>query len=301
VSPSAFVRDLPAAVRAKAGDVGADAWLTGLPDLVSGLAREWGLRLGEPFRDATEAYVVRVTRRDGRSAVLKLLIPGAAAPEITFLRQSGDACCRLLAYDVARNALLLERLGPAMSDLDLPPVDRLTILTDLAAAVWRPVPSEGLVSGAARASRQYAYIAKKWDEIGEAVCSRGAVDQALAAGESRRRAHDPERAVLVHGDVHQWNALSAGDGFKLVDPDGVFAEPECDLGVLMREDPVELMAGDPWARAAWLADCTGTDPRAIWEWGLLDRVATGLTLTIAGVQPVAAQMLAAADAISRAS
>ena len=30
-----------------------------------------------------------------------------------------------------------------------------------------------------------------------------------------------ERAVLVHGDVHQWNALRAGDGFRLVDPDGL--------------------------------------------------------------------------------
>jgi streptomycin 6-kinase len=50
-------------------------------------------------------------------------------------------------------------------------------------------------------------------------------------------AHDDERAVLVHGDVHEWNALQApGGGFKLVDPDGLVAEPEYDLGVLMRED-----------------------------------------------------------------
>jgi len=29
--------------------------------------------------------------------------------------------------------------------------------------------------------------------------------------------------VLVHGDVHQWNALRAGAGFKLDDPDGLLA------------------------------------------------------------------------------
>lgn len=28
------------------------------------------------------------------------------------------------------------------------------------------------------------------------------------------RAHDDERAVFVHGDVHEWNTLAAGDGFK---------------------------------------------------------------------------------------
>jgi aminoglycoside phosphotransferase (APT) family kinase protein len=59
-------------------------------------------------------------------------------------------------------------------------------------------------------------------------------------------AHDDERAVLVHGDVHEWNALQApGGGLRLVDPDGLVAEPEYDLGVMMREDPVELMHGDP--------------------------------------------------------
>lgn len=33
-------------------------------------------------------------------------------------------------------------------------------------------------------------------------------------------------AVLVHGDVHQWNALEAKQGFKLVDPDGLLAEAD---------------------------------------------------------------------------
>jgi hypothetical protein len=50
---------------------------------------------------------------------------------------------------------------------------------------------------------------------------------ALACAARRAEAHDDERAVLVHGDVHQWNVLEAppGDehqpGFKLVDPDGL--------------------------------------------------------------------------------
>jgi hypothetical protein len=29
----------------------------------------------------------------------------------------------------------------------------------------------------------------------------------------------------------------ADDDFKLVDPDGLLAEPEYDLGIVMREDP----------------------------------------------------------------
>ena len=61
----------------------------------------------------------------------------------------------------------------------------------------------------------------------------------------------------MHGDVHQWNALqAAGGGFKLVDPDGLLAEAEYDLGILMREDPegssTATRAGgrDGWPHAA---------------------------------------------------
>jgi streptomycin 6-kinase len=63
----------------------------------------------------------------------------------------------------------------------------------------------------------------------------------------------------------------------------------------MREDPVELMDGDPRARARWLAARSGLDATAIWEWGVIERVSTGLLLTQIDLQPVGRQMLAAAD------
>jgi streptomycin 6-kinase len=114
----------------------------------------------------------------------------------------------------------------------------------------------------------------------------------------RIAAHDDERAVLVHGDVHQWNALAAGDGFKFVDPDGLVAEAEYDLGIIMREDPVELLDGDPHERAYYLASCTGLDASAIWDWGVVERVSTGLLGTQVELQPVARETLATADAVA---
>jgi streptomycin 6-kinase len=95
------------------------------------------------------------------------------------------------------------------------------------------------------------------------------------------------------------NALqAAGEGFKLVDPDGLVAEAEYDLGVLMREDPLELLHGDPRDRARWLAARCGLDATAIWEWGAAERVATGLVLTRIELQPVGRQMLATADHVA---
>ena len=126
---------------------------------------------------------------------------------------------------------------------------------------------------------------------------------ALACAARRVEAHDDERAVLVHGDVHQWNALARAalsafhGGWKLVDPDGLLAEAEYDLGILMREDPEELH-GDGRERARWLARRTGTDAEAIWEWGVVERVSTGLLCTQIELQPVAREMLAVADRLS---
>ena len=127
---------------------------------------------------------------------------------------------------------------------------------------------------------------------------RPAVEHALLCAEIRIAAHDDERAVLVHGDVHQWNALRAGDAFKLVDPDGLLAEAEYDLGVLMREDPVELLQGDPRERSRWLAKRCRLDAGSIWEWGVVERVSTGLLCSQVGLQPVGRDMLAVADHVA---
>jgi len=66
----------------------------------------------------------------------------------------------------------------------------------------------------------------------------------------------------------------------------------------MREDPDELMRGDPRDRSRRLAEMTGCDEVAIWEWGVVERVSTGLLATRIGMQPVGRQMLEAADRIA---
>ncbi|MFG1606628.1 aminoglycoside phosphotransferase family protein [Actinoplanes sp. NPDC049265] len=292
--------DVPPAVVAKARLAASNAWLDGLPALVTALAERWKLAVGPVFPDATEACVMAVTRADGTPAVLKLIVPGpgtAARDEIAVLRlAAGQGCARLLEADEGCGALLLERLGRSLYELGRPFEERLVILADAARTVWRP--ATGLRSGAEKGRWLIDFIERRWAEL-DRPCQPRTVAHAVAAAERRIRAHDPDRAVLVHGDVHQWNVLESAAGFKLVDPDGLIAEPEYDLGVLMREDPLELMAGDPWERAYWLARHTGTDPVAIWEWGVVERVSTGLVLAGIGRTEIAGQMLGAADELSR--
>ena len=290
--------ELPEVVREKALAVGAAEWLDALPELVGEIEADWRITVGEAFPFSTEAFVAEVTCADGSPAVLKLIVPrggDAAAREATALRLAGgEGCARLLREDLERGALLLEKLGRSLSELGLPLRTRHEILVATAQRVWRPAPDSGLPTGEEKARSLGRFITEMWNELG-GPCSRAAVDHALECAERRRKAHRDERAVLVHGDVHQWNALEAADGFKLVDPDGLLAEPEYDLGIIMREDPLE---GDLRQRAAWLAERTGLDEEAIWEWGVVERVSTGLLGTRVSMQPIARQMLDAAERIA---
>ncbi len=242
---------------------------------------------------------------DSTPAVLKVLVPrrdgGFDDHESTVLRLAdGDGCPLLYRDDPARGG----------------PVDRASRTFDvrtrapLRAASPTPVRCGvdhlatrsrrvDLPTGADKAAWLSEFIAVTWSELDE-PCERRTVDHAIECAERRLAAHDPERAVLVHGDVHQWNALQVGAtrSFKLVDPDGLLAETEYDLGVILREDPDEPGAADTMATAHWMAARHGLDATAIWEWAVIERVSTGLGATKIGLQPAGRQMLALADRIA---
>jgi streptomycin 6-kinase len=294
--------DLPEVVRNRAISEGHAGWIDELPTIVRGLERDWSIVVGRTFSEGTEALVAEVQRADGSSAILKVLVPrrggGVDEHEATVLRLvGGDGCPILYRDDPARGALLMERLGPSLFALGLPYERRLPILCDAASRIWRPAHGAGLPTGVEKAAWLAQFISTTWEELGE-PCARRTIDHALACAERRRLAHDDERAVLVHGDVQQWNALQAGETFKLVDPDGLLAEAEYDLGVILREDPDEPMAADTRATARWMADRYGLDATAIWEWSVVERVSTGLVATRIDLQPVGRELLALADRLT---
>jgi streptomycin 6-kinase len=294
--------ELPDIVRNRAIAGEHRAWIDRLADLVRGLERDWSIVVGEIFSEGTEALVAGAQLEDGTPAILKVLVPrpdGAIDDhEATVLRLvAGDGCPVLHRDDPVRGALLMERLGPSVFALGLPFEQRLPILCDAASRIWRPAPEAGLPTGAEKAAWLIDFISTAWVELDE-PCARRTVDHAVACAERRRAAHDDERAVLVHGDVQQWNALRAGDAFKLVDPDGLLADAEYDLGVILREDPDEPLATDTRVTARWMADRYDLDADAIWEWSVVERVSTGLVATQIDLQPVGRQMLDLADRLT---
>ena len=296
-----MIIDVPPMLRnARIAD-GDAAWLDALPDLVAEMASRWSLTIGRSCDGfGVNALVVEATTADGTAAVLKIGPPREAeklAFEATVLRLAdGDGCVRLLDDDPDRRALLLERLGPSMYDLGVPRRQRHELLLEAAMRLWRPVgPDVRLQRGAERARWIAQRLGRVWVQAGR-PCSERVLLDAVACAERRAAAHDDARAVLCHGDLHELNALQDADGgFKLIDPEGVMAEREYDLGVLMRNAPGD---DDLHERADWLAAATGCDRTAIWEWGTAERVLSGIWCRVVGNQPHGDLQLADAERLA---
>lgn len=263
-------------------------WLADLPDVVAALSERWDLSLGRSFDGGTAAYVVEATEPDGRECVLKVAMLLEDEDRVAFDRSvlvhglaDGRGCAELIAHDDDLRAMLLERLGPNLHDLGLQVPDILDGVADTLCTFWRPVTADmALLTGADKAEWLARFIVSTWEALDRPV-DKKVIDLAVALCDARAAAFDPERAVLVHGDAHGWNTVAVGDGsYKFVDPEGVRSSREHDLAVPMREYNEPLLAGDTAAlvreRAEHLARRCEVDPDAVWEWGFIERVSTGL-------------------------
>ncbi len=278
---------LPEAVRRRALDEGerGRAWLAALPQVLDRLASQWRLEGVDILDGGSEAVAMAVTLPDGRPAVLKVAPPWAdllGAERRVLEAAGGVGFAELYAVDEAAHALLLERLGTRLDLLGWTPGAQMDALCGALTAVWQaPVPRGDLMNGAEKARRLGRFIAETAQALGGPL-SAPVLARAAAYVADRAAAHDPARAVLAHGDAHAANALQTldGGGFKFIDPDGLFIEPAYDLGVIMREWPDVLLEDEPLgagkARCARLGTLTGVDAEAIWRWGYLETVSTGL-------------------------
>jgi streptomycin 6-kinase len=287
---------VPERVRLRAQQSGPHAqhWLQDLPELIQDLEREWRVRIGPALSGGSEAFVATARTADGVEAVVKLAMPGSDfLREIdTLLRARGKGYAQVLRHDLARNALLLEALGSPMESLPLSAEQSMELLCRTLQQAWLtpPAPGQEIESKAQGLSQEITVL---WKQLAH-PCSETIVHRALEYAQRRIAALDPDRCLVVHGDPHPANALEvispragAESGFVFVDPDGFLCEPEYDLGVILRDWCAPLLAArDPLGLARryckLLARECHMQENAIWEWGFLERVSTGLYISAYG-------------------
>ena len=184
---------------------------------------------------------------------------------------------QLVAYDVLDAAMLLERLKPGTS---LRTVENdgfaIAAAVDVMRKLWHPLPQKHYPfptvcdwgKGFARLRNLY--------HGGTGPFPPAMFDKAeqLYAELSASMAEP----VLLHGDLHQDNILSAErEPWLAVDPKGVIGEPVFETGALLRNfwpdilaipDPKALMA----RRIDQLSTALGFDRERIYNWGFAQAV-----------------------------
>lgn len=302
---------VPDSVRLSAESQGpaGHAWLAALPRLVGELCHAWSLTLGDALQGGKWAYVARVRVANGDDAVLKVALPTPdfARQVETIATASGCGYVQLYDADPARHAMLMEPLGPTLSVAGRSVEQVLDVLGATLLEVWKvPRPAESTVPPGSDKASGLIGILDEWPTLGK-PCSPRLITLAHKLAERRAAAFDLDACVRCHGDPHADNALAvllprpgAKSGYVFVDPEGFLCEPAYDLGVTMRGWTSQVLsADDPIALTrSWstrLADATSLDEQAIWEWGLIERVTSGLYLMKHGHQAEGKAFLASAE------
>jgi streptomycin 6-kinase len=209
-------------------------WLEHVPDLVAECVEEWGLRLGEPYEAGAAGYTVRADLPDGTHAVLKLIYPHREAEhEGEALRVwDGDGAIRLLAYDEARWAMLLERCEPGTLLAKVDPDLALDVLIGLLPRLWKPV-QEPFRPLADEATWWIDYLPAEWEQAGKPF-ERDLLDAAIAR--LTALANSQGEQVLLHQDLHGDNVLAAErEEWLVIDPKPLVGEREFAVAPIVRD------------------------------------------------------------------
>lgn len=250
-------------------------WLERLPEQIAAFARRWALVVDAPFGDLSYNYAAPVVRSDGSRAVLKL--SPVCDPESAFELQAllafdGQGMARLLELDADEGAMLLERLEPGRP-LHTLRDDRteMAIAAGIMRQLWRPAPSTSRFPSASDWGK--AFDRHRAEHGGTAGPLPAAI---FERGERLYRELDASttRPLLLHGDFHQGNILSAArQPWLAIDPKGIVGDPAFEIGPLLLNlwedlypisDPEDILRN----RVRWLADDLGLERERVRLWGI---------------------------------
>ena len=301
---------VPDLVRRRAiseGEAGV-AWLASLDDTLASLEHDWNVAIGPANPGGSAAFVAEATRPDGEGLIIKVSTPAtdAGRNEADVLRTAaGKGYVALIRHDAPRRAMLLEKLGDRLDAHDLPYREQIDIMCATLLQAWMPVPKGTTYpNGADKANSLAEATIRMWYAASQPGAQK-VLDTTLMYCRDRAAAYRPEAAVLAHGDPHPANILAApqaSTGFKFIDPDGLAIEPAYDLGVLLRawHEGIEGPHAHEIARshARHLTTRTQVPAEAIWQWGYIERVSTGLHLMELGETTKGREFLVVAEALT---
>jgi streptomycin 6-kinase len=281
VTPAIRVPDSFAAmVSAREGDAGR-AWIEQLPGLVAALCGRWGLRQdGQPMHGAVGLAVPVLRGREPCMLKVSLINEDSADEALALAVWDGNGAVRLLAWDRAVGAMLLERLDLRRSLASVDIANAVAIAGRLLRRLSVPAPVANGPDGstAAAGPRRLRDVALsmshnlpgQWQAAGQPFPRRlleeaASLSAQLALADGR---------LLVNWDLHYENVLAGKrEPWLVIDPKVIIGDPGFGVAPLLwnRFEEMDGPAGLRHRMAA-LNDAAGLDPERARAWTLVRTV-----------------------------
>jgi len=273
-------RSFQQTVLALHGDTGR-RWLDALPEILVHYAENWGLTLEAPFENLSYNYVAPVRRTDGMPAVLKVGIPhDELRAEIAALcHLDGRGSVRLYEADEENCAMLLERIFPGETLWDVDDEIATTHLLEVMPKLWQSYRGDYPFKTVADWGQGFARLRQRHNG------TTGKLDTALVEKAEKiffELVFSSVKPVLLHGDLHHDNVLSAQrEPYLAIDPKGVLGEPCYEVGAFLRNPlPGLLKGGNPrklmQRRVDMIVERLGFDRQRVIGWGMSQAVLSAI-------------------------
>ena len=227
--PERFTRNIKGLFGAKG-----EKWLIDLPGIIAEISQKWALTIEQVFANLSFNYVVLCAGETGEKYVLKIGVPEKDSPILDEKRAleafDGKGAVRLLKFDEQTCAMLLERAVPGTTLGEIFDEDYARAV-EIAIGVIKELPRhppnkaefvnlETWISGlnrAVKANFEAAMVSKAQQFFAELT-------------------QPFERKVLLHGDIHFDNILSARrEPFLAIDPKGIVGELGYEIAVFLND------------------------------------------------------------------
>lgn len=223
------------------GQAGKD-WLENLPETLESVSERWNLEISPPFLPLSYNYVAPAIDNNNNPVVLKAGVPNnEIKSEIESLKHfNGHGTVRLIDSDSKAGLMLMERIIPGQPLIDIQNDDfATTIFAQVIRSLKKSAPDNHNFPSTNDWSRRFSRLRNQF-EGNPGPFPAQIFDRAeKIMSDLHKSSTDP---IVLHGDLHHWNILSAGsETWLAIDPKGVVGEKEYEIGAWLRNPYPDIL------------------------------------------------------------
>jgi streptomycin 6-kinase len=251
-----------------------ELWLKKLPLLILECEELYEFKVTQQYQHQSFNFTGQAVSTDGAEAVVKLCVPSDEVTQeidaLEFMR--GEGVVKLIKADKQNGFLLLEKLNPGNMLSDEPDDKKATIIAaQIMKRIWKPITK----NNSYKTTQQWFSRLNKPVEV-PATFPTTLIDRARKIADELHQ--DMGEPVLLHGDLHHFNILSADrQPWLAIDPKGVVGEREYEAGAFLRNPIPSIASSMPTKkllteRVEIFAQELGFDKQRIQAWGFAQAV-----------------------------